>query len=1280
MRLAKVTLAGFKSFAEPTEFRFDTPISGIVGPNGCGKSNVVDGIKWVLGERSAKSLRGDAMLDVIFAGSAARKPMGAATVTLTFENPLLAPDQFPHLGTSSGNGDSRRILPIDADEVHVARRLYRDGRSEYLINGQKCRLRDVKELFMDTGIGAHAYSIIEQGKVDAMLLANPAERRLIFEEAAGIAKFKARKVEAERKLERTEINLVRVREQLENTVRRLRIVRSQAARARKFQEFDQRCRQLRVDYALDTYHDLRQRLDGLTSRIAELEQQRTQLTATLRELEDAKQAAEIERHDLQGRQRELEQRRLELIAQRKHAEQRKEFTLRNMADATLQADESRSRMEELAARTAGLEGELDAAGTTFAAASEQMTDVEREVHAASSDLVKRQQDLLGAREHADRLKGQIAAIDRQRVLAAGRLESIESRTAALSEQEQRLASRSADIEAEIEQAAGVRMQTNAQIVDAERLVAQLQVELDEQGRAAASLGDQHANITRQLAELRHERAGIESRRHLLFEMHQAREGLGEAVKAVLDQPQQFPGIAGILGDAIDTDHEHALVVDAALGSNVQLLVADDGECLAVNESNLRDLPGRLEFICRFVADAAERAPDANPIHDSFAGAITPILCVLRVLDHARPVVERLLGRTAIVENFAAALHLLGGEWAGWRWVTRQGDVVEPDGRVLLRARSAVANDGWITRRVELMHLAARVVELDGRIAVRSAELDELVMQSEQASTRQELASGQLHAARHSIVERQYQSQRLENDLHRLQRELAGVALERSELFSQSQELAQEQERLAANVAKLASDIQSHQRQEVLAEQTYESAGAEVRRLQDQLTTARITLGQCGERLESIRRERRHLELALDENRRQHDLSQDQLCRRLSQVEQYEATIAGADEEIEQSEIGATRVELQSAELDAVLRAADARVHAACEQLDAVRQRAAHLDRDYHAVEISRREVEVKRENLEERTLEDLELDIGVAYPAHRAERDQPDFMPIDRESVELEINSLKEDIRKLGNVNLDALEEEQLLEGRNVDLISQVEDIDSARQQLATLVADLESTSRDRFEQTFNAIREHFAGDSGMFRKLFGGGSADMVLLPDDNGVIDVLESGIEIHAKPPGKQPRVISQLSGGEKSMTAVALLMAIFKSKPSPFCLLDEVDAALDESNVERFVNVLHQFLDHSHFIVITHHKRTMQGCDQLYGVTMQERGVSKRVAVRVEHVGDDGRISREAIELHDADGVTSSANGSRHGDHEPPVVETRRASSLRRKLESAWHDDDAAHIHN
>jgi chromosome segregation protein len=371
---------------------------------------------------------------------------------------------------------------------------------------------------------------------------------------------------------------------------------------------------------------------------------------------------------------------------------------------------------------------------------------------------------------------------------------------------------------------------------------------------------------------------------------------------------------------------------------------------------------------------------------------------------------------------------------------------------------------------------------------------------------------------------------------------------------------------------------------------------------------------------------------------------------------------------------------QTEEFAGKLAEAGGEVEQAADRLEAARNKASHLDRDYNAIELSRREIEIKREALEERTLPELDLDLPRAYVPYRARREEEDFEPLDREAAETEIDALREAIRKLGNVNLDAIDEENELEERNEDLIRQVEDIDTAVKQLQTLIEELDRTSRERFEATFNTIRRNFAGNEGMFRRLFGGGSADLMLLPDENDRIDWLESGVEVRAKPPGKEPRVISQLSGGEKALTAVALLMAIFKSKPSPFCILDEVDAALDDANVDRFCQALLPFLGQSHFIIITHHKRTMQVCDQLYGVTMQERGVSKRVAVRVEDVAADGRISQQAIERaqEETTGETApaSVDGDPHrsegdeDDGEAPVIETAPGESLRQRLERAW----------
>ena len=397
---------------------------------------------------------------------------------------------------------------------------------------------------------------------------------------------------------------------------------------------------------------------------------------------------------------------------------------------------------------------------------------------------------------------------------------------------------------------------------------------------------------------------------------------------------------------------------------------------------------------------------------------------------------------------------------------------------------------------------------------------------------------------------------------------------------------------------------------------------------EQLTAARVDLGQVGEKHEADRRELRHVDAAIEEAGRQRTLLQDQIARRLGQLEQFEASKNESYEEIERCKVSAARCQEELNTYNEKVSTADQAITNSGIALQTAREQGQHIEREFHAIELSRREAEIKRENLEERTIDELELDISNEYKSWSASAEQDARPAVDRDAYEEEGEQLRAEIKKLGNVNLDAIEEEQNLKERNVDLAQQVVDIDASVESLTSLIDELEELSKERFEETFNLIREHFAGPQGMFRKLFGGGSADIMMLPDEDGNVDLLEAGIEIKAKPPGKQPRVISQLSGGEQAMTAVALLLSIFKAKPSPFCILDEVDAALDEANTHRFISSLSHFLEKSHFIVITHHKRTMMGCHKLYGVTMQERGVSKHVAVTVDEVGTEGDIAQTA----------------------------------------------------
>ncbi|MDG2031160.1 MAG: chromosome segregation protein SMC [Phycisphaerales bacterium] len=1279
MRLAKLTLSGFKSFADHTEFHFDEPIIGVVGPNGCGKSNVVDAIKWVLGERSAKSLRGSAMMDVIFAGSASRKPMGGASVTLTFENPM---ESFQDDGEEHGSGTvQRRALGVDTEEVDVTRRLFSDGKSEYLINGNKVRLRDIKELFLDTGIGTNAYSIIEQGKVDAMLLANPIERRAILEEAAGVAKFRTRKLEAARKLEHAERNLLLVREQLSNTERRLRIVRGQAEKAQRYSDLDERRRSLLNGLFLERFHDLHERLHGLTSRLSIVTTERDQVIAAVAELEEVKQSAEIERQRVQEEHHGLEQRRLELQANEQQARQRAELTRKNLEEANLQLDQEASRISEfedsLATTTEKLE-QLDRDLAELALRSneaEQATAESDEARSRSAQAAANaRNELVQARETVSRIERDVAGTESQ-------IASLGEREHSLRDQLDRLETRSEPFAREIEQQHAARLNEVTAHTQAQNETRQLEGAIHEQQRITSALDDQQSELLKELGDLREERSAASSRRRVLEEMSKAREGLGSAVKKVLDDPQRFPGVHGLLGDLIETDREHAELVECALGDDLQALIVDStGPGLDPTLHSIRELEGRVVLVpVELDRPGTEHTPQWVP------GA-TPMKSMVKSSGPTARVIERLLGNCWLVDSLRTARDLANTSLPGGRFVTHAGERLDPDQRVVIAPTGREdAAHGWLARKAEMRELDENVAQTDQRIAELETSADNLAQEAGNAVKNQSQLARSIEEARSRISAATHRIERIDQMISRVERDAAAVKIEQNELQDRFDAMTREEQERREQLASLKRLLEEHHGKTSTLEEVANTSAEATERAQESLSTARILLGESNAKLEAGRRERRNLALGHEESKRQLAISREQLDRRHAQVGRFNQMISAADEESGSATQTLAEMSSSFAEMAQRTDTLGTNLTKAADSLQAARNQGTQVERDLHALEMSRRELEIKRESLEERAIEELELDVTTEYPTHLEQREANGFADLDLQAAELEATELKEQIRRLGNVNLDALTELDALQERNEDLEQQLGDIDSARTQLDALIEDLDTVSRVRFEETFNAVRENFAGSSGMFRRLFGGGSADLFLVPDEEGQTDWLESGIEIRAKPPGKEPRVINQLSGGEKTMTAVALLLAIFQSKPSPFCILDEVDAALDEANVERFCAVVKQFLDSSHFIIITHHKTTMRLCNQLYGVTMPQRGVSKRVAVRFEEVGEDGQIDEAASERVDDEPTpaTPTVETPRMLE-EPPLVEVERLDPIEHTpapeppspLEGAWSEPEGS----
>jgi chromosome segregation protein len=1273
--LKRLELLGFKSFAEKTRFDFPPGVTAIVGPNGSGKSNVVDAVRWVLGEQSAKSLRGGEMTDVIFNGSSTRKSLGLAEVSLTFdnrprqtedggqrtedsENKEAPPDETAGASSSSPSsvlrplssaspvtflGNHRGPLNIDADEVVITRRVYRDGQGEYLINNRPCRLKDIKDLFLGSGAGSNAYSIIEQGRVDALLQASTKDRRVIFEEAAGISRFKARKTEALRRLDRVEQNLQRLRDILAEVDKQLRSVRLQASKAQRFQEYSARLKELRVGLGVREFRELtgrwdaeRGRRDELRAGLSEATERAAAWEEEARRREAAVAGLESALRDGESRLADARQRIAADQATAGHERARGEGLEADLARARRQQAELARFLGQLGEAAAAAERELAGVAAQEEGQRQRVEELTEQARAATEQLAQlRQQVLADQAEQMDRL-GQEVQAKNDAIFARNLLEKLYG-------------------ERERKRARSAQASEHLATIDLE-LDALTRAESELQGRLADARQEQHAHTAERdelrrraeeaqqvLADRRARHTGLISRIEVLEGLERSREGLNAGVREVcslldglnaLDSAgtanSPWRTVRGLVADLLTVPHEVAPLIDLALGEAAQcFLVRDAGALDRALEG--RSFAGRVGFLPFTPTDSGDWSPGEPPPlaqrADRLVRCESPELAGLP---------GRLLGRTLIVSDLAIARRI-AAQSPGWRFVTRRGELLESDGT--LTVGGAHAEAGLLSRKSELRELrreaAAAQEAIDeaerGWLALRAAADDlegplralgqEIALLSDRAGDLR-LRIGQ-HRHRHAALNEE-------------------VALNRNELDGLEQDIA----RLEGDWAR-ANTRAGEAEGAVRTLQERMDAGAEAirecelrrTRLDQEHTAAQVSLAQLAERLAGLRR--------------RFEQSAQELAQRRQEAEGVAAQVAAAERRLAasgQALLDATArlavhyLDKESAERQLRDQSAKrdeerARRQELQDRLQQVRSAWQSRQEEAHALDLCVRDLEHHRTALADRIREDYGIELAEIVPEdspQRAQRTQrednqeesndpsspssselsaPSAVNLfDPAAAEQEIAELRTKLSKLGSVNLESLQELTETETRASALQAQFDDLTSAQKSLQEIIGSINQDSRRLFTETFAAIRAHF---QELFRKLFGGGMADVVLEDES----DVLECGIEINARPPGKELRSISLMSGGEKTLTAVALLLAIFRSKPSPFCLLDEVDAALDEANTARLAAVLREFMERSQFIVVTHHKRTMASADVLYGVTMQESGVSRQVAVRFEDWPDE-----------------------------------------------------------
>ncbi len=1248
MYLKTLEIHGFKSFADKTLFEFAKGVTGIVGPNGCGKSNVVDAIRWVLGETSAKALRGGEMADVIFNGTEKRKPLGMAEVTLTM-------------------ADCEGPLKVDFNEVALTRRVFRDGRSEYRINGTLCRLKDIHDLLMDTGIGRTAYSIMAQGQIDQILSSKPEERRAVFEEAAGITKFKREKKEALRKLEFTEANLLRVSDVLAEQERRMNSLKRQVAKARRYQALAADTRVLDTHLGHKKFVELTAERDEFTVSIRGLEVRDTELERQLPAKEEAVTEARTAARIFEGELAELRQRLNEHRNALNSSAGRMAFNDERKAEL-----ESRIRQnhEDIASTREKLaQQEFD-----FIAANESLDQLSRIIAEKEIQLAEQETRTKGTREERERIEAAL----RETRGEANRAQTI-------------IASLQAKIESSLAQLEGNRDRARQLADEEQRLSLELEEYRAEQSRIASEVeatGSQLAELeeTFQSAEraYQHTRgdldasraAAVESNKILaqrsarfdavrqLVESGEGFEKGTQSVLAGLGQPDTFkPGIHGVLASFIEADNTCARAVEAVLGNHLQAVLVQDQ---AVAESIITRLTEKQLGVAAilpesFIPHSAGTQMEALP-----EGATAWALDRVKSDKRISAVIERLLEKVLIVPNQATALRLRSSH-PNITFVTLAGVILTGEGIL----RGGTGAEGTTS-----------VLELANEARSLGAEVEALVQADEAARQRVIDLESRLEQLREEVEVSRERLQRQKVDLSTLQGQLSlatrevenfdtkieNVKWERGALDQRDRAAAEGREQMESELASARERLEALENE---GRRLQSESDAVVRREQDiveELNELRTELAVERRAKQSAEEQQKPMEARLSELR-------ETAIRRETEISSFDQRIEAAHGEnarlAEECESHRAEVEDLQVEINSRSEGRAALIEAietAETQLAAVRRDHSKVNEQKGREEIAATKLELRLDSLVTTIQERHQITLATFEPdAHallasiasqkalqgrggrqslvagdESDENADDDMPTvvvdgtnddaieipgemagepDWDFVESIVADIKRRLDAMGPVNLDAIEEYDELEERYTFLKNQHDDLVSSKAELLEVIDRINTETQRLFSETFAQVKINFRE---MFKELFGEkGEADLTLLDES----DPLESGIEVIAKPPGKKLQSITLLSGGERSMTAVALLFSIYMIKPSPFCVLDELDAPLDESNINRFVKVLDRFIDHSQFIIVTHSKRTMARADVMYGVTMEEFGVSKPVGMRLTN-SDGGGGKTEA----------------------------------------------------
>ena len=1196
MRLKKIEIIGFKSFADRQVIHVDDHVTGVIGPNGCGKSNIVDAIRWTLGEQRAKHLRGSGMQDVIFAGCATRGPGGMAEVSITFDN----------------DDGSVPAAYMNYSEVAITRRLYRDGTSEYLINKVPCRLRDVKELMLGTGAGARGYSIIEQGQVGKIVSSKPEDRRNIIDEAAGITRFKSQKVAAERRIEQTQQNLLRVSDVVGELEGRLGTLRRQAQKAERYKRYREELRDL--DLWTSSHRFLELEITGavLGERHSDLAEQ---VDALKKALSGAEARIEPQRVVLLGREESLkaaQQRVIDFEGKLQLGEAEEGFRRREQESLRQAVLQGRAEGAVVESSLEGLEAELAEAKEQLAeleesGGSEGSEEALERFEAEHEDLNQRvrnaRADVERSRSERGRLETQVASLRATLASRAEAIADLEQRIAGLEGERAGIEETLAEAKESLEDTASAR---DAAEIAVEDLRAR-RVELDRERqelRAEVKISEVALDSLR--GELQRDRSRLQS----LEEIQNRYRGCASGVQVVMERREELAAegetVLGIMADYITAPAELEAALSAILGDRLQGIVVDGPRVGAHGVALLKEVQeGRTSFLPRSCRpDAAAGDPPA--VDTGLAGVRGRLVDLVDASPELRPLVRALLGDAVVVDELSRALELWHDGVVQGTLVTTDGDRVEPSG-VIVGGSATALDSALLQQKREIRELSEVVsgqeTELESAREVHEGLVERLsIVESEREASEARLLEAE--KTRIAFVE---EARRIDQAVETMGRRVEGFDRDRTRLAESLAARVGERSSQEEGLASAEKTLPELEEIQSSGEEMIENLTEQRDRVGEMLTEAKVAQARWQQQLDALKGAKGRLDRQVTSERERARRLAQHAAEGETRITELEEAIATAKEE---------RAELLDKHADAVKAGHDAREAFDIARVDvdgtelAIRNLRGELDEErerLREVQMAVKELTIERGHLQvdirERfdvELEEVLIDFHDRAQASQAEAER--------------VKELKRLLARMGEVNLTAIDEFEEVSARYDYLSAQRKDLEDAIAQLQEAIDTINKTTRERFSDTFRAVNEMF---QKLFPRLFNGGRAELKLTDPS----DMLGTGVEIIAQPPGKQVRSLELLSGGEKALTATSLIFAIFLIKPSPFCLLDEVDAPLDEANVGRFSNLVSELAERTQFIIITHNKRTMESADRLYGVTMEQRGVSKLVSVNM----------RKAVEL-------------------------------------------------